>query len=85
MTSGNIYQELIRKAEKASKRGPSEKLAYLCEVDVAMGNNPISRERFLNVLRKGIVFNNSVDLADELFGISYINREVFYEIKRRTV
>ncbi|MFB0964224.1 MAG: hypothetical protein QMC36_00695, partial [Patescibacteria group bacterium] len=34
--------------------------------------------------RKGIVYDNSIDLVDVLFGISFLGREAFYEIKRRT-
>lgn len=84
MTSGNVYRVLIAKANTAAKGGVGSKLAYLTEVDRAMGSNPIFRERFLNVLRKGIVYDNSIDLVDVLFGIDFFSREVFYEIKRRT-
>lgn len=84
MTSGNIYQNLITKAKIVSKGTVLRKLAFLNEVDEAMGSNPIFRERFLNVLRKGIVYDNSIDLVDVLFGIDFFSREVFYEIKRRT-
>lgn len=84
LTSGNAYQKLISRARALRKAGVSEKLSFVTEVDLAMGNNPIYRERFLNVLRKGIVYDNSLDLIDVLFGISFLPRETFYEIKRRT-
>lgn len=84
LTSGNAYQKLIDRARKVSKSDVSTKLKFVTEIDVAMGENPIYRERFLNVLRKGIVYDNSIDLVDVLFGISFLGREAFYEIKRRT-
>ncbi len=84
LTSGNAYQKLIDRARKVSKSNVSTKLRYVTEVDAAMGENPIHRERFLNVLRKGIVYDNSIDLVDVLFGISFLGREAFYEVKRRT-
>lgn len=67
LTSGNAYQKLIDRARKVSKSNVSTKLSYVAEVDAAMGENPIHRERFLNVLRKGIVYDNSIDLVDVLF------------------
>lgn len=84
LTSGNAYQKLINKARKISKSDVVTKLGFVTEVDRAMGSNPIHRERFLNVLRKGITYDNSVDLVDVLFGISFLGREAFYETKRRT-
>ncbi len=84
LTGGNAYQKLIAKARSLRKAGVSEKLAFVSEADAAMGNTPAYRERFLNVLRKGIVYDNSLDLVDVLFGISFLPREAFYEIKRRT-
>lgn len=84
LTSGNAYRVLIDRVRAISKSDVATKLRYVTEVDTAMGENPIFRERFLNVLRKGIVYDNSIDLVDVLFGISFLGREGFYEIKRRT-
>lgn len=84
LTSGNAYRVLIARARAVSKSDIPTKLSYVTEVDRAMGENPIFRERFLNVLRKGIVYDNSIDLVDVLFGISFLGREAFYEVKRRT-
>lgn len=84
LTGGNAYQKLIARARLLRNSSVSEKLSFVTEVDLAMGINPVYRERFLNVLRKGIVYDNSLDLVDVLFGISFLPREAFYEIKRRT-
>lgn len=84
LTSGNAYRKLIDRARAISKSDVETKLRFVAEIDDAMGENPIYRERFLNVLRKGIVYDNSIDLVDVLFGISFLGREAFYEIKRRT-
>ncbi|MDQ1343595.1 MAG: hypothetical protein QG650_314 [Patescibacteria group bacterium] len=84
LTKSNEYRVLIDRARSVSKSDVATKLSYVTEVDQAMGENPIYRERFLNVLRKGIVYDNSIDLVDVLFGISFFGREAFYEIKRRT-
>lgn len=67
LTIGNAYQKLIDRARKVSKSDVAAKLGFVTEIDVAMGENPIYRERFLNVLRKGIVYDNSIDLVDVLF------------------
>lgn len=84
LTNGNAYRTLIDRARAVSKKDVRAKLGYVTEVDRTMGENPMHRERFLNVLRKGIVYDNSIDLVDVLFGISFLGRETFYEIKRRT-
>lgn len=84
LTNGNSYQKLINNVRKLRNSNVIDKLSFVSEMDTEMGQNPIFRERFLNVLRKGIVYDNSIDLVDVLFGISFLGREAFYEVKRRT-
>jgi hypothetical protein len=84
LTNGNTYRVLIDRIRTICKESVESKLDLVRHVDLVIGQNPIHRERFLNVLRKGLMYDNSIDLVDALFGISFVRREVFYEIKRRT-
>ncbi len=84
LTNGNVYQKAIGRVRGLRGASVEAKLSFVRELDASLGENPIQRERFLNVLRKGLMYDNSVDMVDALFGISFVKREIFYEIKRRT-
>jgi hypothetical protein len=83
LTNGNAYRILIDQVRSIRKEDVTTKLDLVRQIDLSIGENPVYRERFLNVLRKGLMYDNSIDLIDALFGISFVRREVFYEIKRR--
>lgn len=83
LTDKNEYRLLVNCANQLMNAPIDEKLGFVEEVNSHMGKNRIKQESFQLILRKGLMYDNSMDLLDAVLGISFISRDAYYEIKRR--
>ncbi len=84
LTEDNIFQQFIARSKSIAQGSVVEKLDFIADTHDAMGSDPMKREQFQGVLRKGLMYDNSIDLLDAILGISFLSRQAFYEIKRRS-
>lgn len=85
VSDSSVYQKSIRECIQLENQSIDRKLAFLSRLHVDMGTSAAYREQFQNVLRRGLLYQNSIDLIDSILGISFLKRSVFYEIRKRTV
>lgn len=84
LTQDNIFQMFIGRSVQVSNGTIAQKLDWIADIHDAMGSDPAKREQFQSILRKGLMYNNSIDLLDAILGISFLSRQAYYEIKRRS-
>lgn len=85
VSDSSIYQRAIKECIQLETGPIDQKLSFLARLHVDMGTSAAYREQFQNVLRRGLLYQNSIDLIDSILGISFLKRSVFYEIRKRTV
>ena len=85
ISDSNIYQKNINECIKLQKAPVQEKIKFLIELHSNMGVNAAYREQFQNVLRRGLLYQNSINLVDSILGVGFLKRPVFYEVRRRSV
>ncbi|MFZ4461845.1 MAG: hypothetical protein ACOYN2_04985 [Patescibacteria group bacterium] len=84
LTQDNIFQYFISRSAQVSDGLVAQKLDWIADIHEAMGSDPAKREQFQSVLRKGLMYDNSIDLLDAILGISFLSRQAYYEVKRRS-
>lgn len=84
LTQDNIFQYFISRSAQVLDGSITQKLDWIADIHEAMGSDPTKREQFQSVLRKGLMYDNSIDLLDAILGISFLSRQAYYEVKRRS-
>lgn len=83
LSDSSTYRTIIDDCLLMQKGDVSQKMNFLGSIHASMGNRATYREQFQNVLRKGLLYQNSIDLVDAILGITFLKRAVFYEVRRR--
>jgi hypothetical protein len=79
----STYRTIIDDCIALQHADVTRKMNFLGSIHASMGNRTTYREQFQNVLRKGLLYQNSIDLVDAILGITFLKRAVFYEVRRR--
>ncbi len=85
LSDTSSYRIFINRADTLVRAPIAQKLDLLADIHEKMGTDSIRREQFQNVLRKGLMYNSSIDLVDTVLGITFLKRVAFYEVKRRVM
>lgn len=64
LTQTNIYQSLIRESRERTKGSLDEKIQFISLINHHIGNTVAKRNAFQLILRKGLMYDNSIDLVD---------------------
>lgn len=83
LSDSSTYRTIIDDCVLMQRGDISQKMNFLGSIHASMGTRAMYREQFQNVLRKGLLYHNSIDLVDAILGITFLKRAVFYEIRRR--
>ncbi len=83
LSDSSTYRTIINDCILMQRGDVSQKMNFLGSIHASMGMRNAHREQFQNVLRKGMLYQNSIDLVDAILWITFLKRSVFYEIRRR--
>jgi len=85
LSDSSKYRTIIDDCILLQNADISQKMNFLGSVYLSMGKRTAYREQFQNVLRKGLLYQNSIDLVDAMLGITFLKRVIFYEVRRRMI
>lgn len=85
LSDSSKYRTIINDCILLQNADVSQKMNFLGSVHLSMGKRTAYREQSQNILRKGLLYQNSIDLVDAILGITFLKRVIFYEVRRRMV
>lgn len=85
LSDTSIYRTFMNRARLIESQSIEHKIDFIADMQSAMGSNPMRRENFANILRKGLAFQGSGLLVDAILGVTFLRRATFFEMKRRVM
>lgn len=66
LSDSSTYRTIINDCILMQRGDVSQKMNFLGSIQASMGMRNAHREQFQNVLRKGLLYQNSIDLVDAI-------------------